>query len=485
MKINKPTLLCWHAHRAGFEVLANTLTALANESIAIAQVIYLMQQEQHQNLPIPEELQQRVEIKRIDLILNDPTQHEVIYQLVFEKVLPKVKNYQQLHINISPGTPAMHAVWLLLHTGGAFLQTTRLWSSQLEPKTDQTILKAVEFSINTYLAEIHRLKERKTELAVYEPEAKSPKRKQALKRLNVYARLIGAPLLILGERGIGKTRLVETFVAKLKQRDNVVTVACGSLDSELADSLLFGHSKGAFTGANQERKGLLVEANGGILFLDEIQDLPKPTQRKLVRVLQDRQHRFRAMGSNKETSVNIEIVCASNIGLTALSQCLDADLFDRISHLVIEIPPLRECREDLAEDWKQVWKELRTMDNLPEQAPFSSALKNALQNKPLAGNLRDLQKLALLIMAWSQSLTKDAAIDAALSEWKTQQVVLTKPDHEFGEGTRAERINWFKNRLAQWAYEQQGTWGKAGKFLQCTEMTLHNDMKNNKASKAQ
>lgn len=476
MNKNTPTLLCWHAHRAGFEVLENTLTALANESIAIEQVIYLMQKE-HQNLPIPEELQQRVKIERVDLVLNDPTQHEVIYQLISEKVLPKVKNYYQLHINISPGTPAMHAVWLLLHAGGVFLQPTRLWSSQLEPKTDQTILKAVEFSINTYLAEIHRLKERKTELAVYEPQAKSPKRKQALERLNVYARLIGAPLLILGERGIGKTRLVETYIATLKQRHNVVTVACGSLDSELADSLLFGHSKGAFTGANKERKGLLIEANDGILFLDEIQDLPKPTQRKLVRVLQDRQHRFRAMGSDKEKSVNIEIVCASNIGLTALSQCLDADLFDRISHLVIEIPPLRECREDLAEDWQQVWQELRTMDNLPEKAPFSPVLKKELQNQTLTGNLRDLQKLAFLIMAWSQSLTENIAIDKALSEWKNyQQTVVISPEHEFGNGTREQRINWFKERLARWAHEQQGTWEKASKFLECTEKTLHNDV---------
>jgi DNA-binding NtrC family response regulator len=220
----------------------------------------------------------------------------------------------------------------------------------------------------------------------------------------------------------------------------------------------------------------------GILFLDEIQDLPKPTQRKLVRVLQDRQHRFRPLGSDNEKSVNIEVVCASNISLEALSQCLDADLFDRISHLVVEIPPLRECGEDLAEDWQQVWKELRTMDNLPELAPFPTILKKSLQGQDLAGNLRDLQKLALLIMAWSQSITDVSPVDTALIEWKKhQQAMLTKTktglDHEFGEGTHSERINWFKKRLAQWAYEQNGTWEKASKYLQCTEKTLHNDMK--------
>lgn len=99
-----------------------------------------------------------------------------------------------------------------------------------------------------------------------------------------YARVIGAPLLILGERGTGKTRLVETIVATLKGRKKVVTVPCGGLDSALAESLLFGHRKGAFTGAAADRPGLLAEAGGGILFLDEVQDLPKPAQRKLVRV---------------------------------------------------------------------------------------------------------------------------------------------------------------------------------------------------------
>ncbi|NVZ67150.1 sigma 54-interacting transcriptional regulator, partial [Pseudomonas gingeri] len=122
-----------------------------------------------------------------------------------------------------------------------------------------------------------------------------------------YARVTGAPLLILGERGTGKSRLVETQVATLKQRPNkVVTLACGGLESTLAESLLFGHVKGAFTGAAQERKGLLAQATGGILFLDEIQDLPRPVQRQLVRVFQDRQRRYRPIGSDKEISVDFE-----------------------------------------------------------------------------------------------------------------------------------------------------------------------------------
>ena len=93
------------------------------------------------------------------------------------------------------------------------------------------------------------------------------------------------PLLVLGERGTGKTRIVATLVPELKRRPgNVVTLACGGLDSSLADSMLIGHRKGAFTGAVGDRPGLLAEADDGILFLDEVQDLPKAAQRKLVRV---------------------------------------------------------------------------------------------------------------------------------------------------------------------------------------------------------
>ena len=167
-----------------------------------------------------------------------------------------------LHINVSPGTPAMHAVWLILHSGGSFPPGTRLWSSQYDRESERTWIEEVDFEISTYLSEIRELQRSAPDTAAYDPEAKSAARREALLKLNRYARVPGAPLLILGERGTGKTRLIESFIPPLKGRDNVVSLACGGLDSSLAESLLFGHSKGAFTGANKERAGLPVTPGG-------------------------------------------------------------------------------------------------------------------------------------------------------------------------------------------------------------------------------
>ena len=468
----QPTLLAWHSHRAGDEVLQNALQSLAREhKVHIRRVLYLLQP-QHKQLAKPK-IAAGIEFKTLILPIADPTAHLEIYEAVRETVLPKIVNYQPLHINISPGTPAMHIVWFILHAGGAFPNNTILWSSQKDFETKTTRIERVDFPINTYLAEIRVQASQQPELALYDAESRAPARQKSLLQLSRYARLSGAPLLILGERGIGKTRLVETHVTRLKQRKKLITVPCGTLDSELAESELFGHLKGSFTGATQKREGLLKEANGGILFLDEVQDLPKPLQRKLVRVFQDRKHCFRSVGSDKEQETDIEVVCASNRRLDELRETLDADLFDRLSHLIVEMPPLRDCREDLEMDWQRVWQELRIDESLPVLPPYNKALKQLFQTYPLPGNLRDLQRLAFLTMAWWREIQGDKALDTALEEWQKSQIISPSTE-KFGQGDYTERVNWFKKRLADWVYQQQGSWKKAAKFLDCHERTLRN-----------
>jgi DNA-binding NtrC family response regulator len=409
------------------------------------------------------------------MTLDDPTHHAAIYEQVHSRVLPRLRGLSgDLHINVSPGTPAMHSVWLILHAGGAFPEGTQLWSSQISRETKRTRIDPVEFPVNTYLAEIHRYVRVEPELAVYEPEAKSAARRAAFDGLARYARVIGAPLLILGERGTGKTRLVETIVATLKARRKVVTVPCGGLDSALAESLLFGHRKGAFTGAAADRRGLLAEANGGILFLDEVQDLPKPAQRKLVRVFQDRQRRYRPLGGDREESADIELVCASNLPVAELRERLDADLFDRLSHLSVVVPPLRECRDDLKDDWGRVWRELRQRDDLPRDAPWSPEFERVLHRQALSGNLRDLQRLAVLTMAWWSDAEPSAGLRSALREWERWSAPAPASTN-FGEGSRTDRIRWFRQKLAQWAKSQHGTWAAAAAALGCDEKTLRQD----------
>ena len=464
------SLVCWHSERAGLDVVTNTIAALRSKRLAPDRVVYLVQKGKSRDLPT--EIAS-VPIEVVALAVEDPTHHAAVYAAIVKHVCPRLSG--EVHVNVSPGTPAMHAVWLVLHAGGALPRGTHLWSSQWNPETKRTRLDPVEFAVTTYLGEIRRRTRMDPEVAAYETEARSVARRAALERLARYARVPGAPLLLLGERGTGKTRLVETHVSPLKGREKVVTLPCGGLDSTLAESLLFGHCKGAFTGAAADRAGLLANADGGILFLDEIQDLPSSAQRKLVRVLQDRHRRYRPLGADKERSVDVEIVCASNLELDALRARLDADLFDRVSHLLVRIPPLRECREDIHDDWQRVWRELRRDAALPTDAPWTPDMERALGLDLLAGNLRDLQRLALLVSAWSLGASDlMTAVAPALNEWRAAGAPRTSPA-DLGTGARKERIRAFQGRLARWAKDTWGTWGAAAKELECDEKTLRQD----------
>ncbi|MCV4263501.1 sigma-54-dependent transcriptional regulator [Pseudomonas capsici] len=461
------TLLCWHAERAGLDVLEGALGKLAERGIQISRVMYLIQAQSHARIP-PSINDARVEPIRIDLV--DPTRHQLIYEAIQEQVLPRLNTVAgRLHLNLSPGTPAMHSVWLILHAGGVFAPGTRLWSSQPDR------LDPVQFEVSTYLAEIRRQQRLDPKVPSYNPEARSAARREAMNSLFRYARVTGAPLLILGERGTGKSRLVETQVATLKQRPNkVVTLACGGLESTLAESLLFGHVKGAFTGAVQERKGLLAQANGGILFLDEIQDLPRPVQRQLVRVFQDRKRRYRPIGSDKEISVDFELVCASNLPMGQLRERLDEDLCDRLSHLCVSLPALRDCREDLHEDWQRVWGDCRVDADLPVTAPWSNALAKRLSEHPLTGNLRDLQRLAALCMAWFEPGNEAHWLDKALQQWSG-----AAHDSSTAElirmGSREEQTKYFHAELALRTKATEGSWKAAAKALDCSVKTLQRD----------
>lgn len=463
------TLICWHAHRAGVEVLRNAILNLrVHHRVVIDRVVLLDQQVDPSDRAISID---DVEIERVPVELKDPTRHRDIYTTARDLVRRHLSG--PVHVNVSPGTPAMHAVWLTLYAVGALPPGTRLWSSQKLPD-GTTRIDAVDFSLSTYLGEIRRAHAAAPTTAQYDLEARSPARRAALERLAVYARLRGAPLLVLGERGTGKSRLVESVVGKLKQRP-VTVVPCGALDSSLADSLLFGHEKGAFTGAVGKRAGLLQKSDKGVLFLDEVQDLPPTTQRRLVRFLQDQRGRFRPLGADKEIEVDVELVCASNLSLAALRARLDHDLFDRIGHLIVEIPPLRSCREDLEEDWQRVWRELCRDDDLASNAPITSELRKLLATHSLPGNLRDLQRLAYLIAAWSRRTEPEEAVATALEEWSRHDIGPPASSVAFGQGTRTVRTRWFQRELARWAKGEHGSWAQAAKALGCDETTLRKD----------
>jgi DNA-binding NtrC family response regulator len=174
---------------------------------------------------------------------------------------------------------------------------------------------------------------------------------QPLRRLLDELRAVAAfdsTVLILGESGVGKEKVAQE-IHRLSERaaGPLMAVDCCSLQESLFESELFGHERGAFTGAAQRKPGLIEQARGGTLFLDEIGEIPPPIQAKLLRVLESR--RFRRVGGNEDLSADVRIVAATNRNLEAMVAKGEfrEDLLYRLNAFVVSVPPLRDRREDI------------------------------------------------------------------------------------------------------------------------------------------
>lgn len=151
---------------------------------------------------------------------------------------------------------------------------------------------------------------------------------------------------ISGEVGAGKNALADE-IAHQRGLKNAVYINCASLSSELAEDMLFGHAKGAYTNASESRHGLCKEADGGILFLDELQDLPQDAQSKLLHLLET--GKYRQYGSDRELYSRFKIITSSSLPYDDLKRHLRADFMSRIGTIVINVPPLRERVDDIEE----------------------------------------------------------------------------------------------------------------------------------------
>jgi DNA-binding NtrC family response regulator len=166
-------------------------------------------------------------------------------------------------------------------------------------------------------------------------------------RLVETAAVMDAPVLITGETGTGKNLVAKSIHYNSPlARAAFISINCAALPDNLIEAELFGHEKGAFTGATSAKKGLFEMADGGTIFLDEIGDMPLHLQTKLLSVLEDRQ--IRRIGSTTVTPVNVRVIAATNAELeNALGKTFRKDLYYRLSVVRIHLPPLREHREDI------------------------------------------------------------------------------------------------------------------------------------------
>ncbi|MDR2560469.1 MAG: sigma-54 dependent transcriptional regulator [Holophagales bacterium] len=248
----------------------------------------------------------------------------------------------------------------------------------------------------------------------------SIRRVQAL--IGKYA-IADATVLITGESGTGKeiaARLIHRHSARAK--GPFVAVNCAALPENLLESELFGYEKGSFTGASTAKRGLFEDAKGGVVFLDEIGEMPLPLQVKLLRVLQEL--KVRRIGSSRETPIDVRVICATNHNIRELADngSFRQDLYYRLNILHLEMPPLRQRLEDLPALIGHFLAGACARHGKPSMSLTQDAM-DALMSYSFPGNVRELENLMERFAALGSggALDKDVFPDNILAELESKR----------------------------------------------------------------
>jgi DNA-binding NtrC family response regulator len=279
-----------------------------------------------------------------------------------------------------------------------------------------------------------------------------------------------ATVLITGESGTGKELVAKAIHFASPRKDKpFLAVNCAALAENLLESELFGHEKGAFTGADRQRKGRFEMANHGTLFIDEIGEIPLTTQVKLLRVLQEQT--FERVGGSEPIHVDVRIVAATNRNLEELIEegRFREDLYYRLNVVRINIPPLRKRKSDIPLLVDYFFKKYSTENN-KKMTDISKEAMDLLMKYDYPGNVRELENIieqSVVLGRGDMISMRDLPMTV-----KGMQSESKKTD-PFGEGTFVERVEAFEKELIDQALEQaQGVQTRAAKILGITERHL-------------
>lgn len=418
----------------------------------------------------------KVYVKRLPI--EDPRSYDPLYRhmrAVCETAAELHGPTADYNIFLSPGTPQMHAVWVLL-CKTVFPATA--WQASDQAGQARAEIARIPFDIEAEIVEPTR-----RDAAATPPDIKSTGFVYAsshtgkmLETLLRAARRSALPILILGERGTGKEKLARLVHQEWRPSGPFVPLNCACIAENLVESELFGHRRGAFTGADADKPGLFETAQRGTVFLDEIAELPLPMQNKLLRVLQEKS--VRRLGTDREMPVDFRLVAATNRDLRAMAAQgqFRPDLYDRINGVTIQVSPLRERVEDLPPLIDHFLQLANKASNSRPNCTVRLApnARAVLLRHSWPGNARELENTIGRLVALSEGPTiKASDVRQAISQSCARPVTLANIDADLRPGRDIDSVLADVEReLLRQAKHKYGTQTRIGAAFGITQQAV-------------
>ena len=293
---------------------------------------------------------------------------------------------------------------------------------------------------------------------------------QALRQQIAFAAPTNGRVLICGENGTGKELVAHLLHLKSQRRDSpFVEMNCAAIPEELIESELFGHVKGSFTGASDDKEGKFAQADAGTLFLDEVGDMSSKTQAKVLRVLEEQ--RFTPVGGNSSIKVDVRVIASTNKNLEQEIELgrFREDLYYRLNVLPFQIPPLRERSEDIAALTPYFLDDFARKNGRKAPVLTPKAME-ILECYPWPGNVRELRNIMERIVI----MTHQSRIDIYdLPESILNRTLLTQPEQEEESSLQGARERFEREYILQKLMEYKGNVSRAAQALQIERSNLY------------